>query len=236
MLLVEPPPSPMDLNFRLLGIPVRVSPWFWLTAVLLGRGLMGSSLVVWILCVLLSILVHEFGHALTNRLFGDRPWIVLYGMGGICISRGEHRPWQRMIVVLGGPLAGFLLAGLAFGVTSATSQTHLSLPVRQTLAFLLLINIFWSVFNLIPIWPLDGGQFLMIVLRLLNRRKGERWAYTVGLLVAGILGIYLASQAMEDSSGGGWFNVIIVGLLAVTNYQRLQALHNAARYGIDEEW
>ncbi|GAF97863.1 unnamed protein product, partial [marine sediment metagenome] len=69
MFLAEPPPTQADLNFRLFGFNVRVSPWFWLLAVILGAGGIGGGtppreILIWVAVVFVSILVHEFGHTL----------------------------------------------------------------------------------------------------------------------------------------------------------------------------
>ena len=80
-------PTPYDLYFPLFGIPVRVTPWFWLAGVLMGYGLIEQKrfdlLVVWLGCLFLSILVHEMGHALAGKLFGWPSDIILYHFGGV---------------------------------------------------------------------------------------------------------------------------------------------------------
>ena len=88
MLLGEPPPSQGDIHFRLFGMPVRIHPFFWVTTLILGMGA-GSTppavVLSWIVAVLLSILVHELGHAAVQRHYGGHPKIVLYGLGGLSI-------------------------------------------------------------------------------------------------------------------------------------------------------
>ena len=88
MLLAEPQDSGADWRFELLGIRVRVSVWFWLAAALLGWNVCQAysqgdqrtllqMLVIWIGVVFVSILVHEFGHALAYRAFGQGAHVVL---------------------------------------------------------------------------------------------------------------------------------------------------------------
>jgi len=116
--------TPYDLRFSLLGIPVRVHPLFWLVAVVLGFGRNDRNLalvVVWVACVFVSILVHEYGHALMARAFGSSPSIVLWGMGGLCYSQAERQTLlQRLAVVLSGPAAGLGLYVLVMLVASGT--------------------------------------------------------------------------------------------------------------------
>src|SRR6185436_3070814 len=102
-------------------IGVRVSPWFWVITAAMGWGggperdreFFVQRLIIWIVCVFVSILVHELGHVLAGRLFGSEGHIVLYGMGGLAIgSSALERRWQRIVVYAAGPAAGFLLLGL----------------------------------------------------------------------------------------------------------------------------
>ena len=85
-------PTAYDLRFRLLGVPVRIHPLFWLVACLLGgpwlEGRWGAGyLLLWVACVFVSILVHELGHVLAGRAFGARGHILLYSFGGLAIGR-----------------------------------------------------------------------------------------------------------------------------------------------------
>src|SRR5262245_9198068 len=103
-----------DVRFQLLGVPVRIHPFFWVVAAIMGWRENNIPIVLlWVLCVLVSILVHEYGHALMSRAFGFSASIVLWGMGGLCYSQGERQsPRERLAVVLAGPGAGFMLCGL----------------------------------------------------------------------------------------------------------------------------
>src|SRR5690348_11709576 len=116
MYLNEPQPTAYDLRFRLLGTDVRVHPMFWLVSVLLNFRLLQTGridlLLIWIACVFVSILVHEFGHVLMGRAFGSHAHIVLYSFGGLAVGSKEGlRRWQRVLVLFAGPGAGFVLFG-----------------------------------------------------------------------------------------------------------------------------
>ena len=74
-------------HFRILGIPVRVEPFFWIIAVLFGLQYDSIPLILtWVFVVFVSILVHELGHALMLKAFDQRSAIVLHGFGGVTIS------------------------------------------------------------------------------------------------------------------------------------------------------
>ena len=75
----------LDLKFGLFGIPVRIHPLFWLIGILLGLDTLRAGpefLMAWLLVLLVSILVHELGHASVAKYFGFRPHIVLHSLGG----------------------------------------------------------------------------------------------------------------------------------------------------------
>ena len=213
-----------DLKFHLLGVPVRVHPAFWVVSAIMGWRENELPLVaLWIACVFVSIIVHEFGHALMSRRFDASPSVVLWGMGGLCHSQGEQQtPLQRLAVVLAGPGAGFLfcavrdvsdhtdiphhaararaMIGSMVGLNPlpegvpikvAMGITHFGATVftLYTYDFLIQINFLWSVLNLLPVWPLDGGQATQILLKLYDRFRGERWSHVVSLLVAGVVAV-----------------------------------------------
>ena len=90
-MLTEPNPTPWDLRWRMLGTNISVHPFFWVLSAMLGWGWFNDGgfrlLLVWVACVFVSILLHEFGHVLMGRLFGSRgQYIVLYSFGGLAIG------------------------------------------------------------------------------------------------------------------------------------------------------
>jgi Zn-dependent protease len=233
-MLGMPEPTAYDLRFRFLGIPVRVHPFFWLCAALIRGNDPLPYILMWIPCVFVSILVHEFGHGLMSRVFHYSPSIVLYGMGGLCYSEAERQtPWQRLAVLIAGPGAGLLFFLSIWGGYQLLGRPVLSnRVVGEVLNNLVWINLWWSIFNLFPIWPLDGGQITGVVLTMFNRRKGMNWTHVIGLVLAGLLGLW-AFQANQFLLG------IFLALFAVLNFQILQAQHHAAKYGAledDADW
>lgn len=127
MISVEPPHTRFDVHFQLLGFPVRIHPFFWLVGALLGvgGGAQAISLVIWMVALLVSILLHELGHALMIRHFGRPAYIVLHGLGGLAIEghpRGgwgpswetagpaARSPGQQILISAAGPVAQLLLA------------------------------------------------------------------------------------------------------------------------------
>jgi Zn-dependent protease len=241
--LAEPPRSQYDLHFHVLGIPVRVHPFFWLTALLLG--LSGSSepaaMLIWVGVVFVSILVHELGHALAARSQGFEPWITLYAMGGLASYQPSRQsPASRIFITFAGPLAGFLFALVIVGVISASGHTIRAvwkpswpLPVvwepyqtdrsNRIIFDLLYVNIFWGLINLLPIYPLDGGQISRELLGLNDRGNGIHQSLWLSVICAAAMAVvaivkmhdqflafffgylaYISFQGLQSSSRGGW--------------------------------
>jgi stage IV sporulation protein FB len=237
----EPPRSQGDINFRLLGLPVRINPWFWLMAIFLGLNRTPLGTAIWVAAVLVSIMVHELGHAAVLRMMGFHPWIVLHGFGGLTIhSPGEGwvRPPTRLgqvMISLAGPAAGFALAAVVviglkaagygagifwYGlgrfelVPGVMILEHLKLSLFT--CDVLQVCVLWGVFNLLPIYPLDGGQIALQVLSAANPRQGMRQALIISVLTAGTLAAVALLQWHDFYTG------LLFGYLAYSSYAMLQ--------------
>ena len=227
-----PQPSPYDIQFRLAGVPIRISPMFWIITFVLGWGDGDlQNILLWVGCVLVSIIVHEMGHALTNRIFGRRPAIVLHGMGGLCFSDGPTlSSWKRALVLFNGPLAGFLVYGVILAALSGRTITD---PIlKEILNNLVFINLIWGLVNLVPVWPMDGGQILGVFLTKLFKRRGQELTHGISLLIAALGAMYVY-QSTEDV-----YLTMLLGMFAFQNFQILQMLHSShwASDDNDEEW
>ena len=231
-----PRPTPLDVSFGLFGVPVRVSGWFWIMAALFGyqltagtvppgapAGLRGAHVVMAALCILVSILWHELGHALVARLFGMDRAIVLTVFGGLAYGRAKANTqwWQHLLVSLAGPGFQFLLLGavllsLLLLKGAGLHPADLS-PLLGTAAWMLyFVNLWWAIVNLVPIYPLDGGQAMHAVLSRLLRGGGLLWTARISLLMCVLVGI-LALQVRATTG------LIFLGFLGVQNFQLMQA-------------
>lgn len=243
-MFVDPQRTDFDLNFRLLGTDVRVHPIFWLACVFLGFNVVNRPnglvyLFTWVMCVFVSILIHEMGHVLVGRLFGCEGHIVLYGFGGLAIGSSAQRSrWQRILVYAAGPGIQFLLlAGLiAFLWFQATRNPDLALEegnagwrevlglqntlLATAISYLVDINLIWPLFNLLPIYPLDGGQISREILQAISPRNGTKASLSISICVAAILCLVVIRYT------GIGFNAFMFGLLAYESYQLLQFENN----------
>jgi stage IV sporulation protein FB len=239
------PPTRFDLSFSILGVPVRVHPLFWLIALLLGSSGTLLSIPIWIFVVFVSVIIHELGHAMAFRFYGIRSHIVLHAMGGLTIPEAapwgsgwanvSPSPKQEIVISLAGPFAGFSFAALVMLIVSLTGGSlqsstlfgflHLPLIARMKfgstvmdifVSLLLFVNVAWGLFNLLPVYPLDGGQVTRNVLIQYDPLDGVRKSVWVSVVVGGLIAVY--SLLQRDV-----YIAFLFGILAFQSYQMLQA-------------
>ena len=244
---LTPQPTPFDLHWRMFGIDVRVHPFFWVMAAILGwswsvPGL--EYLLLWVLCVFGSVLFHELGHVVMGRIFGSEGHILLYSFGGLAIgSSNLRRRWQRILVLFAGPVAQLFLfvVILAFALFVLPAASNVAAHGRQmpmlnaVVIMLLEINLIWPLLNLLPIFPLDGGQISREVLEGFLGERGVVAALGISCGVAGILALDMLLQQYGKGfipflPFGGWYTAIFFALLAVSSFQLLQAERNRSRW------
>lgn len=174
-------------------IPVSIYPFFWILAFLIG-WLNTASLpaaLIWVAIILASVLVHEFGHALTALAFGQRVHIELVGFGGVTQRNGNNtlKLWQEFAIVLNGPLAGFALSAIAWWLFNSLRMTHPESLLTYATEVTFYVNFFWTVLNLLPVQPLDGGRLLSIFLEAIFGFKGTKIALFLSLFLAASLAL-----------------------------------------------
>lgn len=164
-------------------IPLSVYPSFWALAILiaLANGTTISEMVIWVGVVFVSVIIHEMGHAITAILFGQSVAIELRGLGGVTIPLGgKLSQGKEFVVVFMGPLFGFLLAGLAF-IALQVPVIYPSILI-YSLKVIYIANILWSILNLLPVLPLDGGRLMMIFFEKLFGHSGVKFSYLFSCL------------------------------------------------------
>ncbi len=157
--------TPFDLRFRLFGIPVRIHPFFWVFSAMMGWDPEHLDLVfLGVMCVFVSILVHELGHAVVLRHYGWPSEIVLYFMGGYATAT-RLSTWRAVWSLAAGPVAGFSLGALVYVVMLLTRHFAPGLlqrfPALDYCFFMMNFSgLVWNLVNLFPVLPLDGGQIM----------------------------------------------------------------------------
>lgn len=173
-------------------IPIRIFPFFWFLILMIGWLSSGTVIgtLLWALVIFVSVLVHEYGHALTAIAFGQKAEIDLVGLGGLTRRTGKKlKLWQEFLVVLNGPFAGF-----AFFILITYLQPMFKIERLVALAYLFKIaayvNLVWNVLNLLPVQPLDGGHLLRIILEGLFGFKGVKASLLISVGLAAALSLY----------------------------------------------
>jgi Zn-dependent protease len=235
----------------MFGVPIRVHPLFWVVVAVVGYGpffVEGGSiglLLLWVGCAFVSLLLHEFGHVLMGRAFGAHGHIVLYAMGGLAIGSKDGRQgrWQRMAVSFAGPLAQLLLYGLLWALTK-TEQSPVPLLWRRNawpaIQMLLYINWYWPLLNLLPIWPLDGGQITREACEGLLGFKGVIVSLWISIVVSGLLALQVLAEIngrpfLPVYVGSSVYMAIFYTLFCAGSVQALQA-ERSRRGRWDDEW
>jgi Zn-dependent protease len=228
------PPTPYDIKFRLCGFQTTIQPFFWIIAALFASSSLGSisNMQIWILhmltlmlAILISILVHELGHALTFRyVFSVPTVIVVHGFGGATIPLRHHQRQyhffgtvKESFLAFSGPLAGFLLAALLLGFLYCVPDGER--PFIADLFLLLLraaawISIVWGIFNLLPVYPMDGGHISREIFSFFFPRSGVKYSLLLSMFLASLL-------AVLSFRFGQLFIVFLFGYFAYQNYQEL---------------
>ena len=180
--------------------------------------------LIWVACSFISILVHELGHGFALKVFGQRSVIVLHGFGGVTISqrRTTLARARSIIVSVAGSLTGLIVLWLptrAYLESSASFEDLLQMPefVLWGLFFLEFQNLWWSIANLLPVRPLDGGNVITEIVGVDRARK-----LSIGFAIAAAIWCFF-----NDQNYGGFFFLI----LAFMNFQEIRAVAGGGGHG-----
>ena len=236
---------------RIAGIPVGISPW-WIVIVVAFTWLLGASYFpevvhgispatsyalgfVSVLLLFVSILAHEFGHALVARKYGiEIEEIDLWLLGGVSRMRGEaHDPQDELRYAIAGPAVTAVIAA-CFGVAAVLLPSSTPEAVRALIEYQAFVNVAILVLNLLPAFPLDGGRVLR---SLMWRRSGQMGPATeraasigrgFGYVMIALGGLELLSGAPE----GLWLALIGFFIVMAAGQQAMGAQVQAALSGV----
>jgi Zn-dependent protease len=203
--------------FRFAGIDVFLH-WSWFLVALFeiqSRARSYSSItwnILEYLALFLIVLLHEFGHSLACRQVGGRAnQIVLWPLGGVAYVDPPPRPGATLWSIAAGPLVNVALIPILFAVGILIRSAGLADAAPNAYALLRtvsLINLGLLIFNILPIYPLDGGQILRSLLWFMLGRARS-------LLVATILGFVgvAAFIALALWRGSIWYFALAAFML-----------------------
>jgi len=160
--------------------------------------------LLWIPVLFVSVLIHELAHAAAIGLFGfGSSHIILGGMGGVTINQRRARPWQDLVISVAGPASSFLLWWLASAISQNVALAQTDRMLAALLPRLENANLFWGIFNLIPVPPLDGGHATRDFFRMFLT---ERNAFIIAIWIAIIVGSAVAVVSLL------WLKAIFIAL------------------------
>jgi Zn-dependent protease len=203
--------------FRFKGIDVFLH-WSWFVVAMVeinGRSRSYSSIgwnIAEYLGLFLIVTLHEFGHALACRQVGGRAdQIILWPLGGVAYVDPPPRPGATLWSIVAGPLVNVALFPilLILGKTSRTLEWAATMPdFHQLLRAVFYINIGLLLFNILPIYPLDGGQILRALLWFpLGRARSLMVATILGFVgIVSFIGLAIWLRS-------GWFAILAVFML-----------------------
>lgn len=202
-----------DIHVRVHSMLILMIVFNLLTA---GGGAGIKNAVIGSLILFAIVLLHEFGHCIAaRRVGGVANDILLWPLGGLAFVDTPRRPWPSFVATAGGPLVNLLICAVCAGALWMIHGTTAALPINPLLVFndTALINdnsfsytsastlayylwwidsVSWTLlcFNLLPIFPLDGGRVFQTMLwPKLGHSRSMDIACTVGIAGAIVMGI-----------------------------------------------
>jgi len=203
--------------FRVSGIDLFLHwSWFLVAAFEISNRAKSYSSVTWnaleYLALFFIVMLHEYGHALACRQVGGTAnQIVLWPLGGVAYVNPPPRPGATLWSIAAGPLVNVgllpILSGL--GILGRSSGWAVEMPnAHALLRAVWFMNLFLLVFNLLPIYPLDGGQILRSLLWfVVGRARSLMVAAIIGFL--GVAGFIILALWMQSP----WLGVLSVFML-----------------------
>ncbi len=218
--------------FRVFGITVFLHwSWFFVAAYELDQRSGGYSALGWNIAEYVAlfaiVLLHEFGHSLACRqVGGTASEIILWPMGGVAFVSPPPRPGAVLWSIAAGPLVNVALVILLAVANPFLHELSISRSAHHFLNQLWIINLGLLIFNLLPVYPLDGGQILRALLWF---PLGRAHSLTVAAVIGVIGSLGLVGLALWMASF--WIGLMAAFILAQCwrGFQEAQRLRDAAR-------
>jgi len=230
-----PSPNGSHRIFTLFGITAYLH-WTWLIGAVFFYQFSGLEPIVFIssyVGLFLIVLMHEFGHSLACRWVGGKAeHIVLFPLGGVAYVNPPPRPGAVLWSVAAGPLVNVVLIPIfmlaqVYWIGSQDTLTEPLSSFQQMIIWLSRINLVLLIFNILPIYPLDGGQIVQSILWFfIGYRKSLQITASIGM-VAGIGMVVLGLFSGE-------FMLIILAVFIF--FQALKGYGHAKLLAMNEKW
>jgi Zn-dependent protease len=226
---------------RPFGIPVYISPYWFVVAALLifvyassletslgGTGTRYGIATAFVVLLYVSVLIHELSHCVVARAFKlPVRRVLLYPLGGFSeIEREPPTPLQEFLVSVAGPLVSLALAGVGLALTGALRP---GLPETLT-DQLFRANLYVGIFNLLPGLPLDGGRMFRAGIWRVTGKPAQAtiaaaWAGRVLAVLIILVPVAFSGSSVESTAFSYWIWLAVIA--AFIWIQSGQALRSA---------
>ena len=218
---------PVYINFSSAFIFILIA-WTLSSTILPNNypGLVQSTyIIIGIVCALISlvsILLHEVGHSIVASNYGIKfQKIILFALGGIALTPNEITvPKKEIRMAFAGPLISFIISGLSFLIWFELHQSNMLIihgfPLSSIVFYSAMINLVIGLFNLLPVFPSDGGRILRSFLSLHNHDqfKATINAIKIGWILSFSILIIGAAVGLKLSPiGGVWLMLVALFLM-----------------------
>ncbi|RIK82131.1 MAG: hypothetical protein DCC68_07325 [Planctomycetota bacterium] len=224
----------------LLGMPIRdgqlLVVWILCTFISILIHEFGHVLAFQKFGMRARIVLYSFGGlAIADRDAYAKDWGRQWRPDGH--DDGNRDGWPQVMIAFAGPLAGFVLAAAIVAGLFATGNKvefylgeHVSFVIGRgdwisndridrLVDFMLYLNVYWGLVNLLPVYPLDGGQIARELLSMHDSRRGVRRSLVLSIAT----GAVVAAGVLVWRQGDGFFMAAMFALLAYSSYQTLKA-------------
>lgn len=229
--------------FNLVGIDVHLHwSWFLVAFYQIATRPNAYSSPVWkvaeYLSLFLIVLMHEFGHALACRqVGGTADQIVLWPLGGVAYVNAPQRPGATLWSIAAGPLVNVALVPVFLGLVWLDRAngwiTHLP-DMHRFVRQLAFMNAGLLIFNLLPVYPLDGGQILRSLLWYPFGRARSLMIATITGFTGGLalLGWLVLSQDPDNTFSDLLWPLVLIAFLMMNcwaGFKHARELQKIAR-------
>lgn len=222
------------MNFKLatfFGVPLKINLLTLLFIVFIYFTMPElfphyNLFAIGVFCVMLVFIVlHEYGHCLMAKKLGWKVEdITLYPIGGVARIHFKHmNPMEEILVVAAGPAVNVVLA-MIFATGMITTFLIDQNTIELIMVFLILttMNITIFAFNVLPVFPMDGGRILRAILSYkLGHKNATWWAVKTGQ----VLGIFLIILSL---CYGFYFTALLLGFILFKAQEEITAANTIA--------
>lgn len=217
-------PIPLYVHWSALIMVLMVSRW-----ASTPTGFDVPLFLLLLTVLVMGIVLHELGHGMMAKALGAfGVTITLWAFGGLCSSTRDSLPRRELMIIAAGPAVSFLLAGLGWVGMEYIQQTQpawafdaggeLSL-ITLFIYYTMVINLWMGIFNILPIYPLDGGQ---IVYHLAHLATGKQLVARQVCLTLAVFGA-VAFLAYRLHMNGNQFDTSMMYTTALMGFLVYQA-------------